>query len=188
MKRRQYLLMVVISIVAGLIGGAVSNRMLVSRIAMAQEKQETNEITADSVYAKEFRLVNDSGATLVLLSPVGGSPSLLFADDNGVPRISIGLLPDGSPGVCLHDSDRVGRILMVVLPDGSPGISLRDSNEKQRIAIGLLPDGRPSVDLSDINEAIRARLGCSDIETAKTGSVTQRPESSLVLFDKEPLM
>lgn len=57
MKRRQYLLLVVLTVVAGVIGGAVSNRLFMARAAVAQEVPTVEEV----VIAKKFMLLDDKG-------------------------------------------------------------------------------------------------------------------------------
>ncbi len=63
MKRKQYLLLVALTVVAGLIGGAVSNCVFVTRSAIAQETEYHKKV----VTAEEFRLVDKSGNVYAVL-------------------------------------------------------------------------------------------------------------------------
>ena len=45
MKRRQYLLLVVLTVIAGLIGGAVSNWLFVARTAQLEGEEEDDKGT-----------------------------------------------------------------------------------------------------------------------------------------------
>ena len=68
MKRRQYLLLVVLTVVAGLIGGAVSNWLFVARAAGVQETSVAAQDGQEADLPKE--IVGKDGAEMVLI-PAG---------------------------------------------------------------------------------------------------------------------
>jgi hypothetical protein len=65
-----------------------------------------------------------------------------------------------------------------------PRLWFADKSNKTRASINLSPDGSPGLELLDKDGNLRAVLGSTSIVTVRTGLVDQRPESSLVLFDK----
>ncbi len=87
-----------------------------------------------------------------------------------------------------HLVDREGtlRATLALGPDGSAGLGLRDKGEVTRAVMYLQSDGSPAVSLADKDGQQRAVLGCTVPETA--GSAEVRPESSLVLLDKEGMV
>lgn len=138
------------------------------------------------VEAERFVLRDTTGKPRARLSllPDGGTGLTLF-DQNGKARAGLGLLPDGWPALTLVDQNGKLRAKLSLLPDGRPALTLADQNEKPRALLSLYqPDGGPALDLFDQNEKPRAVLGQTALETA-TGTLEQRPASSLVLFDRD---
>jgi len=122
-------------------------------------------------------------ATLIVLAD--GSPSLSLADQNGKTRAGLSLLADGLPlpSLVLADQNEKSRAVLTVGADGSPHLGLFDQNEKPRADLSVGTSG-PSLVLLDENRN-RAVLGHTALEGKATGTVEQRPASSLVLFDRD---
>ena len=122
MKRRQYLLLVVLAVVAGLIGGAVSNRLFVARTAEAQGTKQHERV----VIAEEFRLVDkeDNLRGIMGFSDNGG-PELSLYDKGGTTRINMALSDYGEPMLSLSDEDGTLRMSMNLIT-GGPELLLRD--------------------------------------------------------------
>lgn len=135
MKRRDYLLLVAISVIAGLFGGILSNRAFTGKPAFAQETLLHETV----VTAGEFRLVAKGGKPIAALST---SPE------------------SGEPFLVLYGKDGKYRALLELAGD-SPRLILRDSDSKTRVV-----------------------LGSTELTTTK-GAVRKRPESSLVMFNKD---
>lgn len=78
MSSRHFLLLVVLSVVAGLVGGAVSSWVLMSA---TRETKQYDKLVA----AQEFRLVDAEGALVARTGPVGSwdEPSLALLDSSG---------------------------------------------------------------------------------------------------------
>ena len=78
MSSRQFLLLVALTVVAGLVGGAVSNWVLVSATGETKQYEKV-------VAAQEFRLVDEEGALVARTGPVGNwdEPSLTLLDSRG---------------------------------------------------------------------------------------------------------
>ncbi len=144
-------------------------------------------------------LHNNKGEVRAALAIVEGAPCLELYDENGNLSTFIGFL-EGEPRVTLHDKTGKMRALLDV-SEGEPHLVLRDKNGNLRVFVGLI-GGDPrlmlqdkegsrmteqgsGLKLRDKDGQTRALLGCTTLETTRTGEVTKRPASSLVLFDKE---
>jgi len=64
-------------------------------------------------------------------------------------------------------------------------LALLDKNQKPQVALSLKEDDGPAISLRDAVGRERAVLGRTDLEGLRTGTIEQRPGSSLVLFDKD---
>ncbi|MFQ5804439.1 MAG: hypothetical protein ACE5JQ_16235 [Candidatus Methylomirabilales bacterium] len=69
--------------------------------------------------------------------------------------------------------------------NGVPFLYFYDKAGKNRLDLSVSPNGSPSLSLLDKEAEIRAALGSTSVEMTRTGAVVKRPESSLVLFDKD---
>ena len=114
-----------------------------------------------------------------------GSPSLVLSDAAGKRAASLSMRSDGTPGLALSDAAGKPRANLYLLPDGSPDLALYDAAGKTRAIMSLTKDNAPYLGLGDKNGILRAILGAARLTAAKTEEVTIRPESSLVLFDKD---
>ena len=83
MKRRQYLLLVVLTVIAGLIGGAVSNWLFVARAAGVQETSVAAQDGQEADLPKE--IVGKDGAEMVLI-PAGEFE--MGTDSSEVPQLA----------------------------------------------------------------------------------------------------
>ena len=63
MSKRQYVLMLVVALIAGLMGGVVSSQYLVGQTAFARKKEPPRKV----IEAQEFRLVDKDGKTRAFL-------------------------------------------------------------------------------------------------------------------------
>lgn len=109
----------------------------------------------------------------------------------------------GSFGFNLHGKSEQGSVFFGAGPLGGPTLSLWDFNRKSGVDVlltelsfrdeqgarrgmfKLADDGVPSLTLLDQAGRARAVLGRTVLETVRTGEAIERPESSLVLFDKD---
>ena len=188
MKRKQYLLLVVLTVVAGLIGGAVSNWILMARAAVAQEVPTV-------IKAKQFRLVDDLGNIHSIwgLSAGNANGTINFYDKNGKIRST---LNDG--GIGLHDENEIMRMSVsssgLLISDKNDKsrvavtedrISFQDKNKKLRVIMGIDSDDTPQFKLYDEHESLRAALGSTTIEITATGESRKPAEVALILYDKD---
>jgi len=156
MNKRQYAVVLTLAVVAGLLGGVVSNQFFMGTPVFTQKTE-----VAEVIRAKSFEVVDEDGQARAVLTLVNGEPGLWLTDQNEKRRAVLGLLKNGEPGLWLYDQ-----------------------NEKRRAQLRLL-DGEPRLQLYDQNGKGRATLGHTDLNITRTGSIEKRPASSLVLFDKD---
>jgi len=189
--------------IAGFIGVLVGAAV----VGVATSQQE--EVTAKVVRAERFEVVDAKGEVRAVLAVrEDGTPHLALFDADGQVRAIVAVLPSGTPDLYLCDADGKPRASLAVWEDG-PSLTLRDAKGKDRATLELsrdwgpilwlddaagktrlelglgLPDGNPILSLADKEGTTRATLGATSTKTLATGVVHQRPESSLVLSDKE---
>jgi len=110
--------------------------------------------------------------------------AILAMSEHGEPRVVLGNHKN-SPEVLLIDKSNKVRVKLEIEGDGEPRLALYDGARQPRVAVGTQSDGGPGVVLLDENGRLRAALGSSWLEQRNTGAVEERPDSSLVLFDKD---
>lgn len=139
MTSRQFHLLIVLTIVSGLVGGAASSLLLRGLPAAAQGEDNRG----DKVIARKFLLVDEAGKTRASLdldtAPGFGPadcPGLALYDASGKWRAGLCLGPDGSPALALYDAagkwqaegweEATPRALLSLSPEGTPGLTLND--------------------------------------------------------------
>ena len=128
------------------------------------------------IEAEKFVLRDASGRIMADLATRGGSAFLTIYGENAKVRTLLG------PGVLsIHDTEENLRNTILLL--GS--LVHYDMQGKPRVQLNLTPDGSARFELRDKNGNTRAILGYAELEKVRAGTVEQRPESSLVLFDRD---
>jgi hypothetical protein len=124
---------------------------------------------------------------------------LYLYTEQGVEVSHLNLSPDGNPQLLLIDpqqravaaiSTHLGAALVGIAAGvktreefvAAPGAGYRLEGSSEFGSFNLLPAG---LTLFDKDGQSRAVLGRTELETIKTGTVEQRAESSLVLFDRD---
>jgi len=74
---------------------------------------------------------------------------------------------------------------LAVPADGTPGLALCGKDGQGGAVLHMSPDGSTRLYLLDKDQHLRALLGSTELTMPLTGSTEVRPESSLVLFDKD---
>jgi len=132
---------VIVALVGGLIGGALTNRLSVAIPAVAADTP------ARSLAAQEILLVDARGrphASLHLNDD--GLPLLQMYDLAGKNRIGIGFAKDGTAGVDFGDHNGTERVLLSVSDDGIPALRLYDASAKLRLLLGVDSQGNSAID------------------------------------------
>jgi len=100
--------------------------------------------------AKEFRLVDDSGAVRGRFgTDPDGTTRLVITDPDGVPRLWSGVMPNGTAMVNLNDEAGKPRVFIQV-NDTEPLIAMRDTSDTGRIYLQVSQD-EPLINLRDAN-------------------------------------
>ncbi len=131
MKRKQYLFLIAITVVAGLIGGAMSNLLFMARSAVAQNTKQHEKL----VMAEGFRLVDKNGKERGCFIMNEGEPILKFLDESGQTRLALGLMSGDQLDQASYISlfEKKGRDnIMLFLDDEGPSIVI--TREHVRVA------------------------------------------------------
>ncbi len=101
MGKRQYVLVVVLAVIAGWVGGLLSGDRYILRSVLSAETPP-NVVTA-----QEFRVVDENGVTLAALAADDGIPHLTFVSPAGRPILSLGphMLAASIEGAVLYGTD-----------------------------------------------------------------------------------
>jgi hypothetical protein len=171
LNKMHYIILATIALTAGLVGGAMSDRL----IRAAESIQEERELTK-VIVATEIHLVDDQGKERwILRLSKDGEPAMTFINKNGWAPMALGLNKTGSP-----------YYNMVLEPhNGGPSFVMLDSDMKSRTALGLRENGEPYLSFMDPSGQVRANLGSIDFRNPLTGKTEKRSSSSLVLFGED---
>jgi len=196
MTRKQVWVVGLLALFGGVVGGALACLIVSGPQALAQAGAAQQIVSAQA-----FHLVDADGNVRGRLDfNAQGAPNLSLLDKDG--QATIGVTPDGQPclllgrgdsgtamltavqgGIYLGITGQGGGGLTLTAGDGHVGLILM-SGGKSRAVLSLAPDGSASLTLADKDGKQRAVLGSTEL-TIPSGSTEVRPESSLVLFDKD---
>ena len=191
MNRKQYSLLLVLALVAGLVGGVVSSWFLTTQPIFAKEvTSKSKEIFPELqvIMAKEIMLLDlDRKPRIRLMVDQNGEPGLHFYDEEGTYRagFSVGA---GTPALTMHDKSglrlQIGLMSLTSIGVEWPTILLIDKKGVNRTILTLDPIGRPHLTLKDDKDNTRAILGSTSLKHTQTVIGGKRPPSSLVLFNE----
>lgn len=149
MTKGQFRILLVLTVVAGFLGGAACNLTFRGTPAVGQAQEE--------VRAKSFVLVDEARAPRAALTiQADGSPCLSLSDAAGNPRAALSVLADGRPGLGLSDAAGKPRAVLGFKANGELGLWLADAKGKTRAVLTLLAGGSPGLTLGD---AMARRFG-----------------------------
>ena len=172
MGKKAYVVMLILALVAGAVGGALSNKIFWRQ----EEKPEDLELRK-VIVANEIHLVDNQGrARWVLAFSRDGEPSVTFVNRDGWAPMAMGVNRNGFPFFNMILQPQKGE---------GPSLTLMDGTMKNRAVLGLWEDGEPYLRLLDENGQVRATLGSTVLRDSLTGRSVRRPCSSLVLFDEK---
>ncbi|GJL59792.1 MAG: hypothetical protein NPIRA03_26490 [Nitrospirales bacterium] len=148
MNTRQFGILIMTTLFAGMMGGALSNLVFMNTGVSAEETEQTKKV----VTAEEFRLVTEDGqprATLLLWN--GELPALTLADETCHNRVFLGVFNEAQPALILNDKGCKQRAALDLQPDGLPSLTLRDKQDVPRARLRVLLDGSPNLTLFNEN-------------------------------------
>ncbi len=140
------------------------------------------------VRARRFELVGNDGRVVASLSTTqGANPVLQLRDRKGTVRAVLALSRDGMAYLEMNDDHARPQVALSqgqqFMQQSHSGAEL--SLGRGRIRVGFDEDGGAGIGLHDREGRPRAVLGSMGIESPTTGTVEERAESSLVLFDAD---
>lgn len=182
MTRTQYAFLVVLVMISGCVGGAVSQRMRATPTAKAAEEPAAKPEAPKVVEAQQFRVLDAKGTIRAVLgmTPTGAA-GLLIKDEAGNARVKLEFAPGGATSLAFLDeagrqragfsphrglalSDKTGEKEVVSLrvsgysAGGEPELMLGDLAKGGAIWLRTLRDGSPAVSLWNGEKEERASL------------------------------
>jgi hypothetical protein len=183
MNKKQFSLLLMLSLFAGLVGGMLTSQFFLGTLVLAEKKVGAQNV----VVAEEFRLVDKEDKILSTWGMYAGGPGIVLFDKNGQFRAVFSLTsPDEGPILTFADNKGNHRATVGLGAERQPYVTLRDQAGKERISLSLDDEGDPYLALYDQAENERAILGTMDsIKLKRTGTIEKRSVSSLVLLGKD---
>ena len=183
MNKKQFSLLLMLSLFAGLVGGMLTSQFFLGTPVLAEKKVGAQNV----VIAEEFRLVDKEDKILSTWGMYAGGPGIVLFGKNGQFRAVFSLTsPDEGPILTFTDNKGNHRATVGLGAERQPYVTLRDQAGKERISLSLDDDGDPYLALYDQAENERAILGTMDSTKLKrTGTIEKRSVSSLVLLGKD---
>jgi len=127
MTKRQYGMLVMIALVAGLIGGIGASWVLTSRLVFAQSEPQPSKV----LQAERFEVVDQAGKIRgALAMAANGALGLTLLDQAGKTRVILGMMSDGTPNLALLDRAGKTRTLLGTMPNGTTVLAFLDKNRK----------------------------------------------------------
>ena len=183
MNKKQFSLLLMLSLFAGLVGGMLTSQFFLGTPVLAEKKVGAQNV----VIAEEFRLVDKEDKILSTWGMYAGGPGIVLFGKNGQFRAVFSLTsPDEGPILTFADNKGKHRATVGLGAERQPYVTLRDQAGKERISLSLDDDGDPYLALYDQAENERAILGTMDsMKLKRTGTIEKRSVSSLVLLGKD---
>ena len=183
MNKKQFSLLLMLSLLAGLLGGMLTSQFFLGTPVLAEKKVGAQNI----IVAEEFRLVDKEDNILSTWGMYAGGPGIVLFGKNGQFRAVFSLTsPDEGPILTFADNKGNHRATVGLGAGRQPYVTLRDQTGNERISLSLDDDGDPYLALYDQAENERAVLGTMDSTKLKrTGTIEKRSVSSLVLLGKD---
>ena len=121
-------LLIVLSLVSGLAGGAIATVLFGSKAVIAQPAPaETPQV----ISAQEFRLVDHKGHIRAILDLSDeGQPYFQFKDEFDTDRVWIGISSD--TGLAVYDVDGKTRLVLSVDGEGTPSLVVQDRQDQTK--------------------------------------------------------
>lgn len=181
-----------------LTGCAHLNKKVRSRIVKLEQsvsKQEAEIKELRKLLTGENALVRIAAQRISITDVKGKERARLATAANGIVQLTFfdkaGRVASGL-GVDTQDRSYLElykggdlRAKLTVEQGGQPALALLEKEGKVRVLMRLGSRNEPSLNLFDGTGRWRAILGSAQVKTGKPEEIVTRPESSLLLFDKE---
>ena len=183
MNKKQCGLLLVLSLLAGVVGGILTSEFFLATPVLAEKKVGPQNV----VVAEEFRLVDKEGTVLSTWGMYAGGPGIVLFDKKGQFRAVFSLTsPNKGPVLTFADNKGNHRAIVGLGTERQPYVTLRDQAGNERISLSLDDDGDPYLALYNQAGNERAILGTMDSTKLKrTGTIEKSSITSLVLFGKD---
>ena len=173
MSKAQFRILMLVTVISGLVGGALVSWLFPGRAAFAQGG------TQKVVTAQKFRLVDSEGkGRAALWVDDDRGPGLVLYDATGKERVRLDNGPGPRPGLTLRDATGEVQLTLFVGGAGQPTLSMggigraeaslsiydqpilsmKDSAWKERVLLGLRKDDTPGLILWDADGKVCGRL------------------------------
>ena len=157
MTRHQFQVLMALTVVSGLLGGAASNLLLRATPALAQGPE-----VEDEVRAQRLVLMGAQGQEKAILEVnENDEPGLVMFDEAGNKRVSL-QLNEGDPDLMLYDAGITPRASFN-LSLGQPVLALYDEEAEPRAILAAM-GGDPGLQLYDDAGQSRIQMGSADSE------------------------
>ena len=145
MSKRFSILLVVLTIVSGLIGGAITGRIFTSKVAKVEETKQSKMLSVE-----ELRIVDKDGETKVIISTDdGGNGTIFVVGKDSKPKVAMWV--DESRGnVILYGEGGKPVTVLTITEDGGV-VNMSDKDGNPRICIGVNDLGDGGIGLFDRN-------------------------------------
>lgn len=158
MSTKQFRLMLVVTVSAGIVGGMLSSLLLNVELVAAQNVLKRPKV----IEAQSFHVVDQEGKVRAILEAA----------------------PDGAVGLVMG-KEGIIRVRLVLNTDGSAGLDLTDEKGRSHATLGVSSAGSPSLSIYDKASLSAAFLGEANFPISNAGVTEERPAGSLVLLNKE---
>ncbi len=182
MNRKESGIVVVVALVAGFVGGAMSGPLFQSVLAIAQETPlRAKVIEAELITTKVLSVLKD-GKQVVFLGAVGDGAQLQLDSTGGS---FINMSSDGMrASLGLFWNVKHEEISHIGLSTSKSGTILSSSKGPAETIWANNNDGTAYFALTGKGKT-RAVLGNTELKRTRTGVIEKRPLSSLVLFNED---
>lgn len=156
MRKRDYLWVAFIAMMAGNFGSSVSRWMPALSADEAVLKKPAIEV-------RELRIVNAEGKVVAEMGTIPEAPgSLIFRDSSGVIRCGIGFASDGSSGIELFNEKAVSTCGFGINAAGDTGFLFRNNNGNACLSIGVASSGVSGLEFFGPEKKSLGGFGLSD--------------------------
>ena len=182
MKRKQQLMFIVFSLLAGFIGAFISNQFFSTKSAFAEKNQKPHK----EIVAEAFKLVDRNGEVQGFLKtsyhPKTGKPYpyLAFSTEKTGFLLEVG---DDSVNLSLSG---MHSYIQIMAGENFASLSLGQGEKSyfHKNDIELITNsGETNISLNDKRGKLRTRIGNYNLVNKKTGVKQKHPLSSMVLVD-----